>query len=484
MHDSITGNHRSTDETSPEPASPILGDTAVSKGEVLNPHGSEHDELRALRDRLAAQSGVVTRLGRTLLAAGASAYLVKFSMARLANAVGIEAQHSQVTFSEIVTSVYAHGTFRTESHEQRAFGANAARLDDLRGFVRSLKPGMLVEDAEKALDEICARKPPYSGVVNCLAAGIACAGFCFLNRGGVVECSVVAIAALCGQILRRMMLKRKANHFGVWMLCGLMASFIYMGISQALLLSGLLEVAHPQGIISAVLFLVPGFPLVTAILDLVRMDFLAGMSRMTYVVMLVISAGISVWMIATMFNWHIDPPSSFPVDGPALYLLQFVCSLIASFGFAVLFSIRPQVAICAALVAGGANVGRLFFVSEGMLPQAAVGLAALTIGIVAHFISLASGFKFSRTSLTVPAVVIMIPGVPLYAAITHLSNGEITQATEALTQVFFVILSIGVGLAISRMLTDPGWRIDRDTAQPRLLEQTGWNSGKQRFQMR
>ena len=78
----------------------------------------------------------------------------------------------------------------------------------------------------------------------------------------------------------------------------------------------------------------------------------------------------------------------------------------------------------------------------------------------------------------------MIPGVPLYAAITHLSNGEITQATEALTQVFFVILSIGVGLAISRMLTDPGWRIDRDTAQPRLLEQTGWNSGKQRFQMR
>ena len=113
-------------------ASSSEGSLRQSKGDTLNPHGSEHDELRALRDRLAAQSGVVTRLGRTLLAAGASAYLVKFSMARLANAVGIEAQHSQVTFSEIVTSVYAHGTFRTESHEQRAFGANAARLDDLR----------------------------------------------------------------------------------------------------------------------------------------------------------------------------------------------------------------------------------------------------------------------------------------------------------------------------------------------------------------
>ena len=72
-------------------ASSSEGSLRQSKGDTLNPHGSEHDELRALRDRLAAQSGVVTRLGRTLLAAGASAYLVKFSMARLANAVGIEA---------------------------------------------------------------------------------------------------------------------------------------------------------------------------------------------------------------------------------------------------------------------------------------------------------------------------------------------------------------------------------------------------------
>lgn len=128
------------------------------------------------------------------------------------------------------------------------------------------------------------------------------------------------------------------------------------------------------------------------------MDFLAGMSRMTYVVMLVISAGISVWMIATLFQWHIDPPTEFPVSGAGLYLLQFICSLVASFGFAVLFSIRPQVALCAALVAGCVNVGRLFLVAQGMLPQAAVGLAAVTIGIVAHFISRLSDFRFSRTS--------------------------------------------------------------------------------------
>lgn len=465
-------------------AVPAAQAAVESKADTLNPHGAEHEELRRLRDRLAAQSGVVARLGRTLLAAGASAYLVKLSMARLANAIGIEAHHSQVTFSEIVTSAYAHGTFRTESHEQRVFGTNAARLDDLRYLVRSLKPGMLVEEVEHRLDEIVAKPAPYHALVNWLAAGVACAGFCFLNHGGLVECTMVGIAAFFGQMLRRAMLHRGANHFGTWMLCGLVSSLIYMLGTQVLFMSGVVSSMHPQGIISAVLYLVPGFPLVTAILDLVRMDFSAGISRMTYVLLLLISAGTSVWLLSTFFQWHIDPPTTFAVSGLALYPMQALCSFVASLGFAILFSCRLEIALWAALVASVVNVGRLFFVAQGVIPQAAAGLAAIAIGIIAHFISVISKYRYSRTSLTVPAVVIMIPGVPLFSALTHLSDGEIGMAAEPLTQVFFVILAIGVGLAISRMLTDPGWRIDRDTARPGLLEETGWEGSGREFQMR
>lgn len=454
----------------------------LNREEVLNPHGAEHEELRVIRDRLAAQSGLVTRLGKLLLSAGASAYLVKLSMARLARAIGLEEHHSQVTFSEIITSSYAHGTFRTESTEQRMFGTNAARLDDLRRFVQDLKPHTLIEEANAKLDEIAARPPVYPALVNWLASGLACACFGFLNHGGIAECLGVGIAAFFGQMLRRAMMHRHMNHFGIWMLCALVASAIYIGVTQTLHLLGIMPSAHPGGIISAVLFLVPGFPLVTAILDLVRMDFSAGISRMTYVVMLVISAGISVWLIATIFHWHIDPPSTFPVSGWQLYLLQLICSFVASFGFAILFSIPPHICLIAALMASFVNVGRIFLTTTGLAPQAAVGIAALTIGILAHFISLSAHYRLSRVSLSVPAVVIMIPGVPLYAAITHLAEGQIGLASDSLVTVGFVILAIGVGLALSRMLTDPGWRIDRDTAAPLDLNES--DSKRRKFTMR
>lgn len=437
----------------------------LHKSELLNPHGEEHEQLRVIRDRLAAQSGVVIKLGRALLSAGASAYLVKLSMARLAHAIGLEEHHSQVTFSEIVTSAYGHNTFRTESSEQRAFGTNAARLDDLRAFVRDLRPGMLIEDVNQRLDQIMSRPPVWSAPINCLSAGIACGCFCFLNRGGIVECSVVALAALFGQLLRRTMMHRHMNHFGVWMLCALVSSSLYIGITEALYYSGLVGSQHPQGMVSAVLFLVPGFPLVTAILDLVRMDFSAGISRITYVLMLVISAAISVWAIGAIFQWPIDPPSDFPVSGPMLIILQAACSLVASYGFAVLFSCKPRLCLIASLIAAFINPCRLALVTMGLTAQSAVGLASISIGMLAHFISRFSKYRYSRVSLSVPAVVIMIPGVPLYVGMAHLSEGELQLAAEPLVQVCFVILSIGIGLAISRMITDPGWRFDRDTAK-------------------
>ena len=62
---------------------------------------------------IVAQSQVVLRLGRILMKSGASAYRIKASMARLAKAVGLDEHHAQVTFTEIATTAYGNGNFRT-----------------------------------------------------------------------------------------------------------------------------------------------------------------------------------------------------------------------------------------------------------------------------------------------------------------------------------------------------------------------------------
>ena len=87
---------------------------------------------------IVAQSQVVLRLGRILMKSGASAYRIKASMARLAKAVGLKEHHAQVTFTEISTSSYTDGNFRTEVAEQRTMGINAHKLDQLGKFISEL----------------------------------------------------------------------------------------------------------------------------------------------------------------------------------------------------------------------------------------------------------------------------------------------------------------------------------------------------------
>ena len=140
-----------------------------------HPHEPHHhggkDEVLAQRmaahDRLAHQSQVVLRLGQMLLSFGASAYRVKKSMADLARAVGISEHRAQVTYTEIIATAYANGTFRTELAEQRLMGVNADKIDRINNYVASLHgKSVRVEDVSDELDKTGSptRLPPASPV--------------------------------------------------------------------------------------------------------------------------------------------------------------------------------------------------------------------------------------------------------------------------------------------------------------------------------
>lgn len=435
-------------------------------------------KMEQIRITLTKQSETIMRLGHMLQACGASAYRIKISMARMATALGANEHNVQVTFGEISSTVYLPPYSRTVVSEQRTFGTNAAKLDRLRNFVQNLEPGMSVEDANKAMDKIDSYGVEYSNLVNALASGIACACFCFLNRGGLVECILAGLAAGFGQAIRKQMMIRKVNHFGVWLAAGFAGASLYILFATVLnlvlgqfcsaeALSNLPiwlsgdSIGFRAGIVSAVLFLVPGFPLITSMLDLVRMDLSAGIPRFVYTSMLVVSAGVSVWLVSVVFDWAVDPPAQPPLHGVWLFVVRAICSFIASTGFAMLFNCTWRLSIYAGLICGVVNPLRFLAVDNGVTWQLAVGLEALAIGLLADVISRASNFKYSRVSLSVPAAVLMVPGVPLYAALTHLNEGDYSQAFTALTEVSVVILAIGIGLASARMLTDRNWLQDR-----------------------
>lgn len=443
-----TKHHRSSPETA---------------GDILNQRIAAHD-------RLASQSQVVLRLGQMLLSFGASAYRVKKSMADLARAVGISDHRAQVTYTEIIATAYANGTFRTELAEQRLMGVNADKIDRLNNYVASLQGrSVRVEDVSDELDAVARIPALYDWFSNALASGLACAAFAFLNGGGWVECSAVAVASFFGQALRRQMLHRHMNHFGVWMACGALAALIYiLLVAPAQQFLGV-EATHQAGFVSALLFLVPGFPLVTGLIDLVRQDFQGGIGRLVYVSMLVASAGVAVWSVSAVFGWSVAPQYTIELVPWLHFLLRFLTSFVAAYGFAILFNSPHRVCFAAALIGALINTGRIALVLLAGVPvPAAVGLAALAAGLLA--VAVAKRTRFSRVTLSVPAVVIMIPGVPLYRALTNLNNQQIDEALSALFTVLFTIVAIGMGLALSRMLTDKNWLMESQETVPNLWD--------------
>ncbi|GEL95407.1 threonine/serine ThrE exporter family protein [Cellulomonas composti] len=421
----------------------------------------DDDELDLIR-----RSGAALQVGKLSLSAGTGSYRVKASMARTARAMGVDRHEAHVTLTEITATSHRGRSFRTEVAEVRSVGVNADRLAELERMVTRFERRRDERRAPVSVDEVLdevnaiAAKPPlYPALLNALWSAIACAAFAFLNNGGPVEVGGVFIAAGLGQLVRRNLMHRGYNQFGVAMIAATVACFSYLGLVTALHELGMLTTRHEAGYVSAVLFLIPGFPLVAGALDLARLDFSAGVSRLTYAMVILMSAALAVWGVSSVVGLAPDPPPPPDIDAALLLALRFVASFLGVLGFALMFNGPWVMAIGAATVGMFANVIRLELVDQGMVTQAAAAVAALLVGLLAGWG--APKLDVPRVTISVPAVVIMVPGVTAYRAIFYLSDGNTVQALAYGVQATLVVVCLTIGLAVARMVTDKSWGLER-----------------------
>lgn len=417
------------------------------------PTGPDDDELELIR-----RSGVVQRVGRLALSAGTGSYRVKASMARVARALGIERHQALVTLTEITTTSHRGRSFRTEVTEVRTVGVNTDRLAELELLAQRVeaRAPVTVEEVAADVDRIAGKPPLYPVPLNALWAAVACAAFAFLNGAGVVEVVGAAVGAGLGQALRRVLLHRGLNQFGVTMLAGALSSLGYLGFVQVLDVVGLTGGAHEAGYVAAALFLVPGFPLVTGALDLAKLDFSAGVARLTWALMIFVSAAFAVWAVSVVVGLSPDPPVGVALDATPLTLLRLLASFVGVLGFALMFNSPWVMALVAASVATAPNVLRIAAVEHlDWPPQAAAAVAACAVGLLAAWV--APRLNVPRITVYVPAVTIMVPGVPAYRAVYHLSNGDVAQALPYGVSAVLVVTALAVGLAVARMVTDREW---------------------------
>lgn len=409
---------------------------------------------------LIRQSGTVLRMGKAMLSSGTGSYRVKTAMQQVARSFGLDRHEAHVTLTEITATSHRGPIFRTEVAEVRSIGVNAHRLGELTNLANSLRPGATVDEVNREMDRIERLGPLYPALANALFAAVACGAFAFLNNGGPVEVVGVFLAAGMGQYVRRFFLHRRINQFGVTMIAAAVACLAYLGFVLALdAWAGGAGQTHEAGYISAVLFLVPGFALVTGALDLAKLDFSAGVARTVYALMILMSAAIAVWAVSWVTGLSADPTAGLVIHPMLQLALRLIASALGVLGFALMFNSPLRMALGAAGIGMVANVLRLEIADLGVAIQAATMLATLVVGLMAAWV--APALKVPRITVSVPAVVIMVPGAAVYRAVLGLNNGDVQVAVTSGVQAVFVVISIAIGLAAARMLTDREWAYDR-----------------------
>jgi uncharacterized membrane protein YjjP (DUF1212 family) len=423
------------------------------------------DDARHDREFIDGTEAVV-RLGSMLLSAGTGAYRVKHAMARVAHAIGMERQDASVSLTEISTTTHKGDNFRTVVREVPRVAVDASRIGALETLAHAFPEGSTARQLEEQLDHIARHvRARWPASINLLAAGVACAAFAILNHFRLTDALLVFVGAVAGQAVRRVLARRGVNQFGAAALAAGAASGVYLGLVVACRAQPwqLLQTVDGTGYIAAILFLIPGFPMITSILDIARLDFTAGLPRAFYALTIILSAGAAAWAVSQLAGLQPLVPAA-ALGGAMWWWGNALATFVGICGFAVLFNSTGAMMLRAALAGTVANMARMWVERAGAPTQLASFLGGFLVGMVAWALAHHPGLP--RITLSVPGAVIMVPGAAMYRTLYWFNGGDITQALADGTDALVGVMALAAGLAVARMCTDPGWTMVRWRASP------------------
>lgn len=408
---------------------------------------------------LTEKASIIGRVGIMLLSCGTGAWRVRSSMNTLAEVMGITCT-ADIGLMSIEYTCFDGEEGFTQSLCLTNTGVNTSKLNRLENFIRDFEiegKHMSGEQLHSFLDNIEKIHGLYSPIVLGLAAALACGGFTFLLGGGPIEMLCAFIGAGIGNFIR---CKLSKHHFTLF-LCIVSsvsaACLVYAGVLKiAELLFGI-SIQHEAGYICAMLFIIPGFPFITSGIDLAKLDMRSGIERLTYALIIVLVATMDAWIMALLL--HLQPVDFMKIWLPVWgwILFRILASFCGVFGFSIMFNSPVRLAAVAAAIGAIANTLRLELVDILEFPPAAAAfIGALTAGILASLIKNKVGYP--RISVTVPSIVIMVPGLYLYKGFYNLGMMSLSVSASWFASAILIVAALPLGLIFARILTDKTFR--------------------------
>lgn len=326
---------------------------------------------------------------------------------------------------------------------------------------------LTVRQVHDRLDLIKNRKPLYKPWFAGLASAVACASFAFLLGGGTYDMLGAFIGAGIGHYVRRRMFMHHLNQFVV--------TFIAVAVGALSCIASLRIIGcfdpsalhHNTAYIGSVLFVIPGFPLITGGLDIAKIDFPSGIQRLCYTMAIILMGTLAGWMVASLVQ--LDPQGFTPLGlNPWLNaVLRMITAFAGVWGFSVLFNSPQRMCFVAGIIGAITDTLRLTMADFGVAAEIAAFTGALLAGLLAsawraivHRGWAPQYLGYPRIGLTVPSIVIMVPGLYMYRAMFYLGQFNTLPALDWTFRAFMVIICLPLGLAVARVITDKSWRYD------------------------
>jgi uncharacterized membrane protein YjjP (DUF1212 family) len=275
----------------------------------MPPHRRRDLDAHQLADVLR----VTLRLGILLLRSGTASVRVEQGMTRVALVLGVDRIESFVTPTGIIASVYSGREHRTQIERLNSLGVDMNRVCELELLSRHLPIDATVESVSAAIELIEKKPSVYARPLVTLWAAVACGALAVILNGGVVEFIAAALGAASAQTLRFRLVDAKIRMVPVIVACASLATLVSWGVLRLgypMMLSRLLEIGLPltnprAGVVASVLLLVPGVGLVTAFLDVIRFDLLAGLARGVYAFTLFVAIAIGMLLVLAWTGFSI-----------------------------------------------------------------------------------------------------------------------------------------------------------------------------------
>ena len=413
----------------------------------------------AYEANLVERAAIVGRIGLMMLSYGTGAWRVRDSMNTVARTLKMTCSVDIGLVSLEYTCMDAHHSY-TQAISLPSTSVNTTKLSQMERFIKEFDQHgseMTIGEIHSRLEKIAHSKGNYAPYQVGLAAALACSAFVFLLGSGPVEMFCSFIGAGLGNYVRRKMIDHHITLFAGVAVAVAVACLSYLLALSLMQLTFNVSSRHEAGYIGAMLFIIPGFPFITSGLDISKLDMRSGLERMTYAIAIITVATLVGWIVALMVNLRPENFQALPLSALMLFLLRLPASFCGVFGFSIMFNSTPKMAAIAGCIGAIANTLRLELTDLTGIPAgAAAFLGALVAGLLASIVK--RKIQYPQISITVPSIVIMVPGLYMYRAMYNIGLTSISVGTLWMTKALMIVVFLPMGLIAARILTDSKWR--------------------------